>query len=165
MAAQGGASTPAPQKVTRRGWGCLAALVVVVISVIAAASGGSKSSSSSGGSSGAQQEAREYISQKSKIINIGRIDYEHVALLVGLAGSSENGSGTIVNELAKVAQEAHNEIDGFRNALVKTEGNEKLDLATATLSEGANELKNAMGRWSPIPATQTLRHWHRCPLS
>jgi hypothetical protein len=156
MAAQGGAS-PAPQKVTRRGWGCLAVVgLIIIVIIIGAASGGSKSSSSGGSS--AQKEASEYIAQKSHVINYGRVDYEHVELLVGLAAKSGSEIGTVTDELAKVAQEAHNQIDGFRNELVNTGGNEKFNLATATLSEGANELKNAMGAivaytGNPNPAT------------
>lgn len=138
MAAQGAGSAKA-KKDTRTGCGCLAFIVVVVVIVIAVAS------SSGGKGSSPEKEAHEYISQKSHVINDGRVDYEHVEALVGLASKAGNESGTVIDELAKVAQEAHNELEGFRQELFKTGGNEKLSDATLQLSEGANELKNAMG--------------------
>jgi hypothetical protein len=152
MAAQGG-GTPAAKNQTRTGCGCLAFIVIVVIIGIAVASSG-------GGGKGAspEKEAREYIAQKSHVINYGRVDYEHVQALVLLASKAGNEGGTVINELAKVAQESHDQIDGFRQELFKTEGDKKLSEATFTLSEGANELKNAMGALvaytgSPNPAT------------
>lgn len=141
---------------TRTGCGCLA-LIVLVIIVIAAIAGGSGGSSKS-----VETEAREYISQKSARINYGRVDYEHVAALVGLAAKAGGESGTVMDELAKVAQEAHNEIEDFREELFKSAGNEKLTDATLELSEGANELKNAMGAlvaYTGNPNPATLAHF------
>jgi hypothetical protein len=143
---------------TRTGCGCLV-LVVVVIAVIAAiaGSGGSKSSNPAD----AQKEAREYITQKGHVINIGRVDYEHVFLLVGLASKAGGEGGTVINELAKVAQESHDQIDGFREELFKTDGDKKLSEATLALSEGAGELKNAMGAlvaYTGNPNPATLAH-------
>jgi hypothetical protein len=154
MAAQGGATAKAKGN-TRAGCGCLAFIVVVVVIIIAVAAG------SGGTSTSPQKEAQEYISQKSHAINIGRVDYEHVAALVGLATKAGNETTTVVDELAKVAQEAHNEIDGFRQELFKSGGNEKLSDATLQLSEGANELKNAMGAivaYTGNPNPATLAH-------
>jgi len=149
-------ATPAKAKSnTGAGCGCLAAIVVVVVIIIAVAGG------SGGKASSPQKEAGEYITQKGHIINIGRVDYEHVAALVGLAGKSGNEIGTVTDELAKVAQEAHNEIGDFREELIKTSGNEKLTDATVELSEGANELKNAMGAivaYTGNPNPATLAH-------
>jgi hypothetical protein len=71
MAAQGAGSAKA-KKDTRTGCGCLAFIVVVVAIVIAVAS------SSGGKGSSPEKEAHEYISQKSHVINDGRVDYEHV---------------------------------------------------------------------------------------
>ncbi len=155
MAAQGGAPAKAKGN-TRTGCGCLAFIVVVVVIIIAVAAG------SGGKSTSPQKEAQEYISQKSHVINIGRVDYEHVALLVGLLTKSGNESSTVIDELAKVAQGAHNEIEGFRSELVTSGGNEKLSDATVTLSEGANELKNAMGglvAYTGNPNPATLAHF------
>jgi hypothetical protein len=143
----------------RTGCGCLAAIVVVAIIVAAVAGGGG---GGKGTSSSPEKEAREYISQKGHNINVGRVDYEHVALLVGLASKAGGESTTVVDELAKVAQEAHNEIDSFREELFKTDGNKKLQEATFELSEGANELKNAMGgliAYTGNPNPATLAHF------
>jgi hypothetical protein len=140
--------------------GCVGLVVLVVVAIViavATSGGGGKSSNPAN----AQKEAREYIGQKGHNINVGRVDYEHVKLLVGLGTNAENGSGTIINELAKVAQEAHNEIDGFREELFKTDGDKKLQQATFELSEGANELKNAMGAlvaYAGNPNPATLAH-------
>jgi hypothetical protein len=154
MASTAGGSTTAGQKSnqTRTGCGCLV-LIIVVIAVIAAIAGGK-----SGSSVSTQTEAREYIKQKSAMINDGRVDYEHVAALVVLLGKSGGESETVVDELAKVAQEAHDELDNIRSELFKSGGNEKVSSATLELQEGANELKNAMGALvaytgSPNPAT------------
>jgi hypothetical protein len=95
-------------------------------------------------------------------INVGRVDYEHVALLTGLLAKSGSESSTVVNEVAEVAQEAHNEIDGFREELFKTDGDKKLSQATFELSEGANELKNAIGAlvaYTGNPNPATLAHF------
>jgi hypothetical protein len=154
MGAQGGAPAKAKGN-TRTGCGCLAFIVVVVVIIIAVAAG------SGGKSASPEKEAQEYISQKSHTINIGRVDYEHVEALVGLASKAGNETTTVVDELAKVAQEAHNEIDGFRQELFKSGGNEKLSDATLQLSEGANELKNAMGAivaYTGNPNPATLAH-------
>jgi hypothetical protein len=110
-----------------------------------------------GGASGTpEQQAREYISKHGHNINVGRVDYEHVALLIGLAG--KGGGEEAINEVAKVAQEAHNELDSVREELFDSEASEKLKNASLELSEGANELKNAMGAivayaGSPNPAS------------
>lgn len=155
MAAQGTGSAKAKRD-TRTGCGCLALIVVVLVIVIAVASG------SGGKGSSPEKEAREYISQKSHVIDYGRVDYEHVEALVGLASKAGSESGTVIDELAKVAQEAHNEIDGFRQELFKPEGNKKLSEATFELSEGANELKNAMGglvAYTGNPNPATLAHF------
>jgi pyrroloquinoline quinone (PQQ) biosynthesis protein C len=155
MAAQGAGSAKT-KKDTRTGCGCLAFIVVVVVIVIAVASG------SGGKGSSPEKEAREYISQKSHVINYGRVDYEHVEALVGLATKAGNESSTVIDELAKVAQEAHNEIEGFRQELFKSGGNEKLSTATLELQEGANELKNAMGglvAYTGNPNPATLAHF------
>jgi hypothetical protein len=149
---------------TRTGCGCLVAIVVVGIIIAVAASGGgggSKSSSASSSTGGAQAEARAYIHEKEDTINLGRVDYEHVAALIVLLQHAGGESEQVVDELAKVAQEAHDEIDGFRQELFKTEGNEKLKEATFELSEGANELKNAMGAmvaYTANPNPATLAH-------
>lgn len=140
---------------TRRGWGCLGLIVVVAIIIAVAASGGG---GGKGSSSSPEKEARDYISKNGHNINVGRVQYEHVALLIGLLSKSGSESETVVNELAKVAQEAHNEIDSFRDELFKSDGDKKLSEATLELSEGANELKNAMGTMvaytgNPNPAT------------
>jgi hypothetical protein len=106
-------------------------------------------------------KAREYIAQKSHVINYGRVDYEHVAALVALAGKAGNES-SVINELAKVAQESHDQIDGFREELFKTGGDKKLSEATFQLSEGAGELKNAMGAlvaYTGNPNPATLAHF------
>jgi hypothetical protein len=112
---------PPPTTAQRR---CLTAAIIIVIAGLA---GCGKSSSSP------EQEARSYISSKGHAINTGRVDYEHVGALVGLG------------EIGKAAQQAHNQIDGFRRELFDKEASEKLKHATFELSEGANELKNAMG--------------------
>lgn len=154
-----GSGTAAATKNTRTGCGCLVALIVVVIIIVAASSGGSKSNGgSSSGGSGAQGEARAYIKDKARTINFGRVDYEHIAALVALLQGAGSESSQVINEIAKVAQESHDEIDGFRAELFKTGGDEKLSEATFELSDGANELKNAMGALvgytgNPNPAT------------
>ncbi len=149
------------------GCGCLVGVVVLIIIIGAIAGGSSKSGSSSSNSSasstgsGAEKEAQEYISQKSHTINLGRVDYEHIELLIGLAAKSGGEAGTVVDEIAKVAQESHDEIDGFRQELFKSGGDEKLGEATLLLSEGANELKNAMGAivaYTANPNPATLAH-------
>lgn len=128
----------AQQRSSRGGCLGLVVLVIAIIVIVAAvSSGGSKSSP--------EKEAQSYISSKSHIINIGRVDYEHVAVLIGLASKPGGESEEVVNEIAKVAQEAHNEVDGIREELFDSEAGEKLKTATFELSEGANELKNAMG--------------------
>jgi hypothetical protein len=111
-------------------------------------------------SSSPQKEAREYINQKGTAINIGRVNYEHVAGIVALLkqAEAEGKSSEVINELAKTAQEAHNQVDEIRAGLYKVGGDQKLSEATLTLQEGANELKNAMGALvaytgSPNPAT------------
>lgn len=150
MAAKGG--KPAAKGSAKGGCLGLVVLVIIVVIIVAAVSGG-------GSKSSPEKEARSYIASKSHTINIGRVDYEHVAALIGLLGKSGNESESVVNEIAKVAQEAHNEIDGFRQELFDSEAsNEKLKSATLELSEGANELKNAMGAivaytGSPNPAS------------
>jgi hypothetical protein len=143
---------------TRTGCGCLVLVVGVIVVIAAVAgSGGSKSSSPAD----AQKEAREYISQKSHVINYGRIDYEHVVALVALAQKGGE-TGAVINEVAKVAQESHDQIDGFREELFKTGGDKKLSEATFELSEGAGELKNAMGAlvaYTGNPNPATLAHF------
>jgi hypothetical protein len=137
-----------------------AGLAVLLLIAIAGTSGCGESESSNPAT--AEKEAREYISQKGHNINVGRVDYEHVALLVGLASKAGGESTTVIDELAKVAQEAHNEIDSFREELFKTDGNRKLKEATFELSEGANELKNAMGglvAYTGNPNPATLAHF------
>jgi hypothetical protein len=127
----------------------------VIAVVLLAASG-------CGGSGDPQAEARTYIKEKSHVINVGRVDYEHVAALVVLLGKSGGESGTVVNEIAKVAQEAHNELDNIRSELFKSGGDEKLSSATLELQEGANELKNAMGAmvaYTGNPNPATLAHF------
>lgn len=79
-----------------------------------------------------------------------------------LATKAGGEAGTVIDELAKVAQEAHNEIDGFRQELFKPDGDKKLSEATFVLSEGANELKNAMGglvAYTGNPNPATLAHF------
>jgi hypothetical protein len=154
MAAQGGAPAKAKGN-TRTGCGCLAFLVIAIIIIVAVASSGS------GKSGSPEKEARSYISSKGHTINIGRVDYEHVALLIGLLSKSGTESETVINEIAKVAQEAHNEIDGLRSELFDSEASEKLKDATLELSAGANELKNAMGAivaYTGNPNPATLAH-------
>lgn len=110
--------------------------------------------------SGAEKEAREYIAHKGHVINFGRVDYEHVATLIALSSKSPEDT-EVVDEIAKVAQEAHDEIDGFRQELFETEAGGKLKEATFELSEGANELKNAMGAivaYTGNPDPATLAH-------
>jgi hypothetical protein len=156
MAAQGAGSAKT-KKDTRTGCGCLTFIVVVVVIVVIAVASGS-----GGKGSSPEKEAREYISQKSHVINDGRVDYEHVEDLVGLATKAGNESSTVIDELAKVAQESHNEIEGFRQELFKSGGNEKLSDATLELQEGANELKNAMGAlvaYTGNPNPATLAHF------
>lgn len=76
---------------------------------------------------------------------------------------AEKGGGTEgIDEIAKAAQEGHDEIDGFRQELFDAEGGKKLSEATFALSEGANELKNAMGglvAYSGNPNPATLAHF------
>jgi hypothetical protein len=121
---------------------------------------GSSESSSSGSLSGAQSEAQAYITGKEHTINLGRVDYEHVVALAALA--EKHSSTEVIDEIAKVAQEAHDQIDGFREELFKTEGDKKLSEATFALSEAAGELKNAMGAlvaYTGNPNPATLAHF------
>jgi hypothetical protein len=133
--------------------------VPLVVGAIAVAGCGE----GNGGESGSpEKQARDYISQKGHAINVGRVDYEHIAALVALAGKAGSEPSAVTNELAKVAQEAHNEIDGFREELFKTGGDKKLSESTFRLSEGANELKNAMGAlvaYTGNPNPATLAHF------
>jgi hypothetical protein len=147
-----------------------AGIVIAFVITLVAASSSHKSSPTSAPPAGSaesqnsspQTEAREYIQQKGHVINLGRVDYEHVAALVALAGKAGNESGLVMNELAKVAQESHDQIDGFREELFKTGGDQKLGEATLQLSEGANELKNSMGAlvaYTGNPNPATLAHF------
>lgn len=114
-----------------------------------------------GSSGSAEEQARAYIAAKEHTINLGRVDYEHVVALVALA-ETDGESSMIVDEIAKVAQEAHDQIDNFREELFKTGGDKHLSEATFRLSEGANELKNSMGAlvaYSGNPNPATLAHF------
>ncbi len=145
--------------------GCIGLIVIVVIAIIiAVATTGGGSKSGSGSSSGSTQaEARAYIHEKAHTINFGRVDYEHVKALVALLtnAGTEGEDTEVLNEVAKVAQEAHDDIDNFRQELFKS-GEGKLSDATLQLSEGANELKNAMGAlvaYTGNPNPATLAHF------
>ncbi len=158
MVAQGAAAA----KNTRAGCGCLLGVVALIVVIGAIAGGSGKSGPSGSSGSDARSEARKYISERGHVINLGRVDFEHVALLVGLLSKSGGESEQVIDEIAKVAQESHDEIDGFREELFKTEGNEKLGEATLELSEGAGELKNAMGAlvaYTGNPNPATLAHF------
>jgi hypothetical protein len=155
-----------PQTANDTRTGCIGLIVIVVIAIIIAVAttgGGSKSSSASSSGAGAQAEARAYIQEKAHTINFGRVDYEHVKALVGLlTRAGTEGEGTeVIDEVAKAAQQAHDEIDGFRHELFKS-GDGKLSEATLELSDGADELKNAMGAlvaYTGNPNPATLAHF------
>jgi hypothetical protein len=139
--------------------GKVAAALFVGLGVGVLVSGCGETEAGSSGS--AEVQARTYIGEKNHTINLARVDYEHVVALVALAQKSGE-TGAVINEIAKVAQESHDQIDGFREELFKTGGDKKLSEATFELSEGANELKNSMGAlvaYTGNPNPATLAHF------
>jgi hypothetical protein len=153
-------------------WGAVAVVVVIII-VVAAVSGGNHSSSSTPvhktvkavshqpathhpAVPQSQKDALAYLKEHEDQINRVAANVHVVQLAVTTAQKSSSEAD--VNEVARLAQEAHNSLDEARKELATTEASGELGEAQLEVFSSTNGLKNAMGAvvaytGNPNPAT------------
>ena len=134
--------------------GCLSVvvLVIVIVAVIAAVSGGSSRTP--------KQSAQGYIKSMSNDINRVQASVQDVQLAVALVSKSATTDN--VNQLAQVAQQAHDGIDSIRTDFATSDTSGNLGNAEVELFTAANDLKNAMGAvvaYTGNPNPATLAHF------
>jgi hypothetical protein len=124
--------------------------------VLGGCASSSSSSSSSADSTGPSSAAAEYVHEHGEAAKLVQANVQAVLTDVGLVEKEETTE--TVDELAKLAQEAHDQLDQVRNSFADSKGDSHLEEAETEIWHSANELKNAMGSLvtytgNPNPAT------------
>jgi hypothetical protein len=134
--------------------GCLGVVLmaVIIIVVIAAASSGSSKTP--------KQQAEGYIKSMNNDMNRVQASVLDTEVAVGLAAKSPTTSN--VNQLAQVAQQAHDSINNIRDDFATSATSGRLGNAEVELFTAANDLKNSMGAvvaYTGNPNPATLAHF------
>jgi hypothetical protein len=145
--------------------------VLIIIFVIAGTTGNHKGSSSPTGSSSSSgdvsnaasvpappkglTDARSYILDHRSDINTVQVSVQSVQ--AGVAIAQKSPSIDVINQLAQLAQQAHDNLDAVRNDFASSDGGALGDAELEVFS-AANDLKNSMGALvaytgNPNPAT------------
>jgi len=157
-------AAPAPRR-RRRKWPWVVA-GLVVLAIIGAVASGNKSSSSSSSSTGttagshSEKEAHEWITEHGLAARRVAVNIDGVEVTVGELQKEETEEK--IDELAKTAQEAHNNIDEVRNSFATTNFSGEVEKAAVQVFTSANSLKNAMGAlvaYTGTPSPATLAHF------
>lgn len=147
----------------KRYW--IPAVLLIAIAIIGSTSGGNKkpatsdNSNATAASSGTDvaasapakpripqslKDARSYINHHAREINTVQVMVQSVQVAVGLAQKS--ASQTTIDQLAQIAQQAHDSIDNVRqNFALYQFGSGALSDAELEVFDAANKLKNSMG--------------------
>jgi len=141
------------------------ATVVAIIIIIGAAAAGHKSSPSSGSAasptmSGFEKEARSFI--KEHVSDANRVQASVQAVEIGVAQAAKSETESSLDELAQLAQTAHDNLNTIRNDFASGSYSGEVEKASAQVFTSANGLKNAMGAlvaYTGNPDPATLAHF------
>lgn len=104
--------------------------------------------------------ARSYASRHAHEINTVRVMVQSVQIAVALAQKSPTQDS--LNQLAQIAQQAHDSIDGVRKDFADTSDSGSLGNAELEVFTAANDLKDSMGAlvaYTGDPNAATLAHF------
>jgi rRNA maturation endonuclease Nob1 len=104
--------------------------------------------------------ARSYASRHAHEINTVHVMVQSVQIAVALAQKSPTQDS--LNQLAQIAQQAHDSIDGVRQDFADTSDSGSLGNAELEVFTAANDLKNSMGAlvaYTGDPNAATLAHF------
>lgn len=172
------AHRPRPRWKKKRYW--VPAVLVVLIIIASATSGGDKPAPSSADTppaaadvsevaaaapepspaDKATSDARAYIAEHRRQINVVHVSVQSVQAAVELAQASPTSE--TLYQLAQIAQEAHDYIDNVRQDLTTSDSSGALYDAEIEVFAAANDLKNSMGAlvaYTGDPTPATLAHF------
>jgi hypothetical protein len=167
MTSNNRASQKVPSRKVRRFFSISLGFFVLVM-ILVAVSGGQKTPKAN--SSSAVQKKPDSPSDTEALawIKEHRVEAEEVQSIVqsvqaAVGKAMKEGSAGNLDEVATVAQEAHNKVNELREGFNAADDSNEVDAsASVEVMEGANELKNSMGalvEYTGNPNPATLAHF------
>lgn len=165
--------TPAKPKKRRHPfrWLLIGLVAIIVLGAILSSHTNNKTANSSSNASTppipnvptvpqVQRDAVSYIAKHGFDADRVQANVETVQVAIGLAAKSATQAN--VDQLAQIAQQAHDNLDNIRQGFAETNSNNSLNNAELNAFSGANDLKNAMGAlvaYAGDPNAATLAHF------